>query len=99
MQAQAVALSALAQEPSPTRWSCVVQDPTARPTARDLLQHSWITFNRRTLKSSWSRTRGLKTRAGGPLAGECALAGLVVVCVWWCGGVLWGTYGGRCQGE
>lgn len=49
-----------------------LQDPAARPTARDLLQHSWITYNRRTLKSSWSRTRGLKTRSGGPLAGKRA---------------------------
>jgi hypothetical protein len=57
-----------------------LQDPAARPSARELLQHSWITYNRRTLKSSWSRTRGLKARglagaggaagaAGGPLAG------------------------------
>lgn len=57
----------------------LAQDPAARPSARELLQHSWITYNRRTLKSSWSRTRGLKARqaGGGPLAGGfcvcCAL--------------------------
>ncbi len=52
----------------------VMQDPAARPSARELLQHSWITYNRRTLKSSWSRTRGLKARqaGGGPLAGGAA---------------------------
>ncbi|PRW61538.1 MAP3K epsilon kinase 1-like isoform X2 [Chlorella sorokiniana] len=49
---------------------CFQKDPAARPSARQLLQHSWITYNRRTLKSSWSRTRGLKARqaGGGPLA-------------------------------
>ncbi|GAB4815162.1 hypothetical protein N2152v2_002208 [Parachlorella kessleri] len=41
---------------------CFQKDPSGRPSARQLLQHSWITYNRRTLRSSWSRTRGLKAR-------------------------------------
>ena len=71
----------------PSRPACPTlhpQEPAARPTARALLLHPWITYNRRTLKSSWSRTRGIKARAaasgggggggaggsgGGPLAG------------------------------
>jgi hypothetical protein len=42
------------------------QDPAARPSARALLQHSWITYNRRTLHSTWSRTRN--TLKGGRAA-------------------------------
>lgn len=41
---------------------CFQKDAARRPSARRLLQHSWITYNRRTLRSSWSRTRGMKAR-------------------------------------
>jgi hypothetical protein len=40
------------------------QDPAARPDARTLLQHEWIQYNRRTLRSSWTRTQGYRTRGG-----------------------------------
>lgn len=39
----------------------LMQDPGSRPSAKDLLQHPWITYNRRTLRSTWGRTRSLKT--------------------------------------
>lgn len=62
------------------------QDPAARPSARELLGHSWITYNRRTLRSSWSRTRGLKARQGRGAAvpGERAGCGVcrAEVCCW-----------------
>lgn len=38
------------------------QDPSARPDARTLLQHEWITYNRRTLRSSWTRAQGYRAR-------------------------------------
>jgi serine/threonine protein kinase len=41
--------------------SCFQKDPQRRPTARELLQHRWITYNQRTLRSSWSRTQGAKS--------------------------------------
>jgi hypothetical protein len=40
------------------------QDPALRPNAQELLQHEWIQYNRRTLRSSWSRAQGYKTRGG-----------------------------------
>ena len=39
---------------------CFQKDPQKRPAARDLLRHKWITYNRRTLRSSWNRTQGAK---------------------------------------
>ena len=41
-----------------------------RPDARGLLQHEWVQFNRRTLRGTWSKTQGFKSRAatGGPKA-------------------------------
>lgn len=48
-----------------------VQDPSARPDARGLLQHEWVQFNRRTLRGTWSKTQGFKSRAaGGPKASD-----------------------------
>jgi hypothetical protein len=47
-----------------------MQDPSMRPDARGLLQHEWVQFNRRTLRGTWSKTQGFKSRAatGGPKA-------------------------------
>jgi hypothetical protein len=48
-----------------------LQDPSARPDARGLLQHEWVQFNRRTLRGTWSKTQGFKSRAaGGPKASD-----------------------------
>lgn len=44
--------------------NALLQDPAARPEARVLVNHEWIQFNRRTLRSSWSRAQGFKTRGG-----------------------------------
>ncbi|DBA67330.1 TPA: hypothetical protein ACH3X2_001627 [Trebouxia sp. C0005] len=41
---------------------CFNKDPQKRPDARTLLRHPWIQHNRQTLRSSWSRTQGLKAR-------------------------------------
>ena len=40
------------------------QDPALRPNAQELLQHEWIQYHRRTLRSSWTRAQGYKTRGG-----------------------------------
>jgi hypothetical protein len=40
-----------------------LQDPAARPDARSLLQHEWVQFNRRTLRGTWSKTQGFRSRA------------------------------------
>lgn len=49
----------------------VPQDPSARPDARQLLQHEWVQFNRRTLRGTWSKTQGFRSRAaGGPKASD-----------------------------
>lgn len=48
-----------------------MQDPSARPDARGLLQHEWVAFNRRTLRGTWSKTQGFRSRAaGGPKASD-----------------------------
>ncbi len=39
---------------------CFNKDPQKRPDARTLLRHPWIQHNRQTLRSSWSRTQGLR---------------------------------------
>ena len=41
---------------------CFQKEPHRRPSARALLKHRWITYNRQTLRSSWSRTQGMKSR-------------------------------------
>ena len=41
---------------------CFQKDPQRRPTARQLLRHRWVVYNRQTLRSSWSRTQGMKSR-------------------------------------
>lgn len=41
---------------------CFKKDPAARPSALELLQHHWVIFNRRTLKSTWSKTKTSKVK-------------------------------------
>ena len=41
---------------------CFQKDPARRPSARELLRHQWVTYHRATLRTSWSRTQGLKAR-------------------------------------
>jgi len=35
--------------------NCFQKDPAARPSAEELLQHPWVQYNRRTLRSTWSK--------------------------------------------
>ncbi|KAK9805307.1 hypothetical protein WJX73_000155 [Symbiochloris irregularis] len=46
--------------------ACFQKDPSRRPGARDLLAHRWVQYNRATLRTSWSRTKGLKARGVAP---------------------------------
>lgn len=41
---------------------CFQKDPAKRPGAQTLLNHRWVQYNRATLRTSWSRTKGLKAR-------------------------------------
>ena len=41
---------------------CFQKDPAKRPGAAMLLSHRWVQYNRATLRTSWSRTKGLKAR-------------------------------------
>ena len=41
---------------------CFQKDPARRPSARELLRHQWVIYHRATLRTSWSRTQGLKAR-------------------------------------
>lgn len=41
---------------------CFQKDPSKRPGARTLLNHHWVQYNRKTLRTSWSRTKGLKAK-------------------------------------
>ncbi|KAK9810498.1 hypothetical protein WJX72_011817 [[Myrmecia] bisecta] len=43
---------------------CFQKDPQKRPDARTLLRHEWIQHNRKTLRSSWTRTQGIKAMGG-----------------------------------
>ena len=52
------------QSLAPSRPSCPCQDPKLRPDPRSLLQHEWLQYNRRTLRSSWKKTTGFRSRGG-----------------------------------
>ena len=41
---------------------CFQKDQARRPSARELLRHQWVMYHRATLRTSWSRTQGLKAR-------------------------------------
>ena len=41
---------------------CFQKDPVRRPGALQLLAHHWVRYHRATLRTSWSRTQGLKAR-------------------------------------
>jgi serine/threonine protein kinase len=43
---------------------CFQKDPQRRPGAKSLLGHSWLRRQRSTLRASWSKTAGLRARAG-----------------------------------
>ena len=43
---------------------CFQKDPQRRPDAKALLSHRWVQYNRQTLRTSWSRTQGIKARGG-----------------------------------
>ncbi len=45
-------------------YTTLYKDPTKRPSARALLQHPFVTHNRRTLKSTWTRTIANRSRRG-----------------------------------
>eukprot|EP00775_Hariotina_reticulata_P013544 gene13544-13671_t len=49
---------------------CFQKDPSARPDACSLLQHEWLQFNRRTLRGTWDRAQGFRSRAAGSKATE-----------------------------
>lgn len=34
---------------------CFQKDPAGRPSAEELLQHPWVQYNRRTLRTTWSK--------------------------------------------
>ncbi|KAL6776651.1 hypothetical protein ACKKBF_B30420 [Auxenochlorella protothecoides x Auxenochlorella symbiontica] len=55
---------------------CFARDPRERPSAAALAEHPWVTYNRRTLRGTWSRTRG--GRAGGRAGDAHTSVALVV---------------------
>ena len=56
---------------------CFNKDPQKRPSARGLLRHKWVQYHRATLRNSWSRTQGLRSRGQRPSAAHTKVSVVV----------------------